>query len=615
MQEDDQKPEGRLQFLHGIDRMILSEKLKLEDLFSVVIVSVTTFYNLALGYCYIESINEFLLLCSSTPLTSPDSFSLQNEDFINRLTQHSYILEEFSAMSDSLFPTHNANCATRTILPLVIEEKVWGFIAFEDVKSESPSPLSEEGVQEFLQIVRDQLIIALQIRTKHDELARLTKIQNDFFTKELDPSESLDSLIRNIASALPSIRPLRITPAPEIQILFYKHGQDYFTIRATSGNEQLGTRVSVKESITGMLVENPELPFYICDPRDNAERYKSYLGKDEGGNQNKEIRTELVIPLRWERKIIGVINLESELENAFKIQHIEAMVRLADKISSIINALQKRVHKAQVHDQANLYALNRFLDRFSRTYYHKMGSPISTVSLNLSSIQNKFEALRSIPDILKKDLMKNIKRCKDSVETIDIYHDRFGKDLPGFLIFGKYNTNLLVEGAIKDIRPEVLKKKYGFEVLFSPKEDYHVFCSLFLREHIYNILNNSFYSLMERKRRDRQYIGQILLETSLEEDDIGGELNRRCKIRILDNGLGMEKSAIPSLSEPGNTTKPGGSGFGLFAASRYLKSIGGRLELDSEPMRFFEVCMHLDIYDENLHKDLDAFAAIRREEY
>ncbi len=53
----------------------------------------------------------------------------------------------------------------------------------------------------------------------------------------------------------------------------------------------------------------------------------------------------------------------------------------------------------------------------------------------------------------------------------------------------------------------------------------------------------------------------------------------RCRIAIGDEGEGLPADAEERLFTPGFTTKPGGSGFGLFLARRIVEDQGGSLRL------------------------------------
>src|SRR5262249_43941489 len=158
-----------------------------------------------------------------------------DSSIVNELNATSPLLfEQLNQTDRSLFPLLNERSETRIVLPVTHKARTWGVMILESSTEIGNRSLGDPDIHEFLKIVRRQLEIAVQFRNQHRELEQLSRIQNELFTKELDVSESLDSLIRNILFALPTLGLLRIPTEPEIQILFYNEGDQYLTIRASS---------------------------------------------------------------------------------------------------------------------------------------------------------------------------------------------------------------------------------------------------------------------------------------------------------------------------------------------------------------------------------------------
>lgn len=600
-----QVQEERMNFLHSIDRNILEEDIPLEQICKDVLNEIVEFSKSDLGYLFIDSETELLLLHSTQALDRYKVIPFTDNIFRDKFLKEPYVFQEIDKIEAPIFPVIGEDCSTRILIPLREAKRLWGLIGIESKELAKDSSLNDQEIQDFLKTVCGQLSVAISERKQYEEIQQLYKLQDDLFAKELDITESLQSIISNIIFSLPKIGPLKIEPDPEVQIIFYQEGDEFLTIKATTGPESVNTRVSVKNSISGLLVENSTVPFYLCDPTTIPERYKSYLGKNEQGTPPKQIRTELVVPINFDNKIIGLINLESEKIDAFKAPHIIAMQRLAEKMSPIINALQKRIEKMQLQDKASVYAMRKFLDRFASAFVHKVRTPTSNFSVNLRDIENDLNKIQA--GINKESLSRKISRCLNSLTNISSFQEEFAKGLPGFLDFDSLSVNEIIQKAINDFNLGKLEEQ-NIKIDFNPKEDYKVFCSLFLREHIYNILNNSIYFIREKQKdvsSKDNFIGKILIETSLIIDKEERTLNKQCKIRILDNGKGLDKENLAKIPHPFTTKGEGGTGYGLSAAFQYLKSIGGKLATPkSEPNKFFEVIMYLDIYNEMLHSKM-----------
>ncbi|HNX20435.1 MAG TPA: ATP-binding protein [Acidobacteriota bacterium] len=57
------------------------------------------------------------------------------------------------------------------------------------------------------------------------------------------------------------------------------------------------------------------------------------------------------------------------------------------------------------------------------------------------------------------------------------------------------------------------------------------------------------------------------------------------QIQVEDHGSGIAAETLKTLFEPFTTTKPGGSGLGLYISHDIVKRHGGRLAVSSEPGR------------------------------
>ena len=53
------------------------------------------------------------------------------------------------------------------------------------------------------------------------------------------------------------------------------------------------------------------------------------------------------------------------------------------------------------------------------------------------------------------------------------------------------------------------------------------------------------------------------------------------QLRIRDSGVGMPAAQVPRIFEPLYTTKPGGTGLGLYIVQEILVAHGGRVTVDS----------------------------------
>jgi nitrogen fixation/metabolism regulation signal transduction histidine kinase len=76
---------------------------------------------------------------------------------------------------------------------------------------------------------------------------------------------------------------------------------------------------------------------------------------------------------------------------------------------------------------------------------------------------------------------------------------------------------------------------------------------------------------------------------SLTSDD------KHARIRVVDDGSGIARSALPRVFEPHFSTRTTGSGLGLAISRRLLESWGGSMDLESEESRGTTVVITLDV--------------------
>jgi signal transduction histidine kinase len=91
-----------------------------------------------------------------------------------------------------------------------------------------------------------------------------------------------------------------------------------------------------------------------------------------------------------------------------------------------------------------------------------------------------------------------------------------------------------------------------------------------LREAVLNLARNA---------RDASPRGRVEMATSLSAD------GRAARLSVSDDGPGIARADLRRIFAPGFTTKPKGSGFGLSVADRIVRSLGGQIEVTSDPGR------------------------------
>lgn len=152
--------------------------------------------------------------------------------------------------------------------------------------------------------------------------------------------------------------------------------------------------------------------------------------------------------------------------------------------------------------------------------------------------------------------------------------------------------------------------QFEIKIKYEPpnaNENIIAFASPLIRQHLYCILHNSILSIQERMEKvpDSGLI-EIYVErdTTTYSDKQNREVNKYFVITIRDNGTGVDSKQLEELRKFKIGTHfrdREGSGFGLVSAQRYLSSIFGRINIDSEKDKFFEARIFLEEWNEKRH--------------
>ena len=102
-----------------------------------------------------------------------------------------------------------------------------------------------------------------------------------------------------------------------------------------------------------------------------------------------------------------------------------------------------------------------------------------------------------------------------------------------------------------------------------------------------NILNNAFYSINEKRLREKDYEPEILVRTQRK--------GNKAELKIKDNGIGIPPKIIDKIYQPFFTTKPSGEGTGLGLSLSYdiIKVHQGELKVESVEGEYAEFTIEL----------------------
>lgn len=234
-----------------------------------------------------------------------------------------------------------------------------------------------------------------------------------------------------------------------------------------------------------------------------------------------------------------------------------------------------------------------------------MGQPLLNIRLTLEELNG---VLGAAPEPIKRQLKSIADEITSQMERIHLSSDRFCYGLPEFIKYGPVSLDGAVTTAISLMNKKRLHDEDRVSILNEiPASLPRVYASPMLEEHIYNLVNNSLYSVKEALASGQRIDGVITIQAEsreIKDNQEGDTASRQVVVRITDNGLGVPKEHEHMIGRPRFTTKgEKGTGFGLAAAIDYTQSVGGNLTWKNAPGEGFSVEFYLEQFDTSKHKD------------
>lgn len=207
---------------------------------------------------------------------------------------------------------------------------------------------------------------------------------------------------------------------------------------------------------------------------------------------------------------------------------------------------------------------------------HELGNPLNSLDIHLQLLQRRLARVE-----LDEGSRELLAVARGEVGRLDGLIKQFLQALrPTELETELSDLNAVLLDALEFLRDEL--EDGGIELELELDESLpplHLDRGQ-LRQALYNVLRNARQAL-------RGAGGRIVVSTSLE-----GEFAR---IRIEDNGVGMDPQRLADGPRPFASDRPGGHGLGLLIVRRILRAHGGRLSLSSRPGRGTVVTLDLPL--------------------
>lgn len=454
--------------------------------------------------------------------------------------------------------------------------------------------------------IADKINLAFRFKEERKFDFVQKKLIEEFFNCDLATSEAWKVIARSATLFLPSFAPFKIDPPPLCQILTYKTGDKYIVMRggqpgeavSSTYYERIAIPLKVDETICGIPIEK-DIEFLLTDPSSEyPDRYQSYL-------YDKQIaKSELVFTIRSNSKIIAILNIEHPEKDVFTNYCIESVRRSTTTLSPFVKAVLEREEKQRRKEISLLYIMTEILRRMASLYRHKIGQLLLKSRLTINKISTNAKVSIQIKD--------DLDYLTEFINEFDDKSKAFLSDLPNYIKYQNIGVSYAINQAIKELDAQNLEQKDKIKILVSKLDkEIFVYASQMLKEHIYNLVNNSVIAIKQRISRLEQESGEINISIKRVKmtDTISNKKKSPARIfvKITDNGGGVDAKLYPHIGDFGFTTRRemGGTGYGLPAAREYIQSVnGGGFKTLNKEGEGFEISFFLQEFDPTFHSTI-----------
>lgn len=282
-------------------------------------------------------------------------------------------------------------------------------------------------------------------------------------------------------------------------------------------------------------------------------------------------RSELVLPLRIGRRVLGVLDLQSDRLNAFDEEDVQTLQALADQLAIAIRNAELYESAQIARQQAD--EANRYKSVFLSNMSHELRTPLSVIIGHTQAMLSPTSEFYRTP--LPPEYVRDLETIRKSGahllalinDVLDLSKIEAGKlrlrqaviDLKDILDDTLRTGQGLLQG-----RPVVLRAAY-------PATLPPVWCdSVRTRQIVLNLLTNAI-KFTEH--------GSITVQTTVREDVI--------EVAVQDTGVGIPAHLLGAMFErfrqgdPVRSRKYGGTGLGLSISQQLVELQGGQIGISS----------------------------------
>ena len=424
---------------------------------------------------------------------------------------------------------------------------------------------------ELLQAIGRQVGLALANAQRYQQvtrrLAERTALQQvaQVVNRRLELGPLLEEIVRQVSEVL----------GYPIVETFLIEG-DELVLRAANGSEGVGERrLALTHGIIGRTVRTNQAVF-VSDVRADPDYVVGV----------PSTRSEIAVPLYRGDIVVGVLNVESPLEQGLTVEDLNLLTLLADQVSVALEnaALYERLRLHAVELEATVLSRTAELERaaaqarladqmktrFVADVSHELRTPLTNIRLYLDLLdKGRSEKFADYLETLHRETERLIDLIEDLL-TVSRLDAGTAEMEPTWI-----DLNSMAAGLVEDRRR--LVARVDLAIAFDPQTDLPLVRAdeRMISQVVANLMTNAVnYTLPG---------GSITVRT----DTIADGANKWARLTVADTGLGIPENEVPRLFERffrGAASRArgiSGTGLGLAICKEILDRHGGRITASS----------------------------------
>lgn len=456
--------------------------------------------------------------------------------------------------SDPRYVQLKADIRSELALPMVLEGKVIGVINVDSTRADAFS----EDDEELGMAVANQSAKVIETARLHDAVKQHASQMEALFTvgSTLIRPGPLEQLLGRIVE-----EGLLLLHGKVCMLMEVNDGELRTWATAGASHEwREKPPIPIEESLLGQVVRRGT-PLRVPNVRKHPRFYYADLAESEG------VSSLLAVPVRYQETVLAVLALFTEEPHKFRESEARLLQLLANQGAIAIENARRMERLNMMEESVRQAERFSLLGTLAAEIAHEIRNPITIINLMMHSIQENADHTDQTREDLRIVTQK-LDRINQIVEqTLNIART-------GEVQLRESSLNKLIEELLLFLHYKLTKAGIEVSATLDPKLPPIMMDTGQIQQVLLNLLVNAMEAMSGRS-------GARLSIRTRAASDRGIGPCVRCTIE--DTGIGIAEEAIPRLFEPFYTTRPGGTGLGLFISNKLVRRHGGSIRVRSEP--------------------------------